>query len=182
MISTAALAGLLAAGCAAPASPHPPSAASRPATRPATPSASPRATLHVSGPCPLGKAIAVRDPSNGAAELVLVQPPTVATGAFSGYAYGPRYGYYVQFPVRITDISQTTILVNPLNFTVAAGGRSGVNIYNGNAKYSGTSTSLEHTFLDPGQVQSGPLTFDVSVPHGTLGYARAGTTVCTWAF
>lgn len=138
--------------------------------------------VHTSGPCALGQPVTVRDPSNGAAEQVLVGAPIVATAAFSGYAYGPRYGYYVQFPVRVTDVGQQAIVVNPLDFTVAVGGRSDINIYNGNAKYSGTSTSLEHTFLEPGQSQVGPLTFDVNTPHGTLTYARAGSTVCTWGF
>lgn len=180
-------AGLALAGCGG----HP-AAAPSPGSPAATPSpgspgggtgaASPVVVLHTAGPCTLGQPVTVRDPSTGAAEQVLVEAPAVRTTAFSGYAYGPRYGYYVSFPTTVRDVGSQPIVINPLDFTVVTAAHPAVDIYNGNAKFSGTSASLEHTFVVPGQAESGPLTFDVAAPHGTLVYARAGSTVCTWAF
>ncbi|MHB8339736.1 MAG: hypothetical protein ACYDB7_00995 [Mycobacteriales bacterium] len=157
------------------AAPHP-----HPTQAPPTPPPSPLA--QTSTVCHLGAAATLLLPDHSAVVRVLVVGPVVSTQALSSYAYGPAFGYYDRFRVLIVDLGPSDVIVDPLTFTAATAGYAPVNIFAGNAKFSGSSTSLEHTFILPHTSESGPLTFDLHATTGVLSWAPQGHLVCSWSF
>lgn len=153
-------------------------------TPPPHPSPSPTPTRAVpSGPTACRLGVPVTLTGTGGEQIRLdVSGPSVHTGPFADWAYGPRYGYYLTFTASFVDTGRTPVIINPLNFLVNEPGDPDVNIYAGNAKYSGASRVLDHTFIDPGQSDAGPLNYDVPGVHGTLTYARRGLPTCVWRF
>ncbi|MGH9070810.1 MAG: hypothetical protein ACRDX8_06500 [Acidimicrobiales bacterium] len=123
---------------------------------------------------------------------LLVSSPNVSTGPLgSGNGYSPRYGYYVTFEVTATDVGQQTVDIDPggdystshTGFVVNETGDQGVTVNSGNTPFDGSYTSLDDTFLNPGnKPDKGPVTFDVPDTHGKLTYIANDKLVCSWTF
>jgi hypothetical protein len=99
----------------------------------------------------------------------------------SSYGYPPAHGYYVTFTVTVTNTGRDAFPIGPQYFVTQARGRTTTS-YDGNAPYSGASSQLDNTAIDPGQSDSGPLTFDVSTPHGVLDYEPDGSPALSWRY
>jgi Domain of unknown function (DUF4352) len=100
----------------------------------------------------------------------------------SSYGYAPAHGYYVTFTVTLTNTGSRAIDVGPTDFFVRVTGEGKVTTLMGNAPYSGASAQLDATQVDAGQRLSGPLTFDVRRPHGSLSFAPDGSPAVTWTY
>lgn len=122
---------------------------------------------------------------------LLVSKPTDSTGPLgTGNGYDPMYGYYVTFEVHAEDVGSQDVDVYPggnysssyNGFVVNETGDSDVTVNTGNTPFDGSLTSLDTTFLIPGQSDSGGVTFDVPHTSGKLTYEVNGQVVCNWTF
>ena len=119
----------------------------------------------------------------GVALTVTASRPSVSRTRLSrSYGYPPAYGYYVTFQLTIVNRGTEPVAIGPSSFFVRVTGQGKVTVTTGNAPYSGASSQLDSTQIDPGQTLRGPLTFDVRRVHGTLAYAPDGTAAVTWLF
>ncbi|MDQ1748423.1 MAG: hypothetical protein QOD07_2686 [Frankiaceae bacterium] len=100
----------------------------------------------------------------------------------SSYGYAPSRGYYVTFLVTMVNTGRRPIDIGPGDFFVQVSRQGKVTTLMGNAPYSGASAQLDATQLDAGQSLSGPLTFDVRAPHGTLAFAPDGSAAISWTY
>src|SRR5205085_10829314 len=98
------------------------------------------------------------------------------------YGYPPQHGWYVSFRVTVENVGVQSVELGPLDFFARIARHGRVTVDDGNAPYSGASAQLDRTQLDPGQTERGPLTFDVSRPHGRLVFAPDGSPAVTWTF
>lgn len=122
---------------------------------------------------------------------LVVSKPTDSTGPLgTGNGYNPKYGYYVTFQVSASDVGTQEVDLDPGNdyagshtgFVVNETGDDGVTVNAGNTPFDGSLTQLDTTFLEPGNSDAGPVTFDVPHIHGNLTYVVSGHLVCTWPF
>ena len=100
----------------------------------------------------------------------------------SSYGYAPARGYYVTFLVTLANTGRRPVDIGPGDFFVQVSWQGKVTTLMGNAPYSGASAQLDTTQLDAGQTVSGPLTFDVRSPHGTLAFAPDGSPAVSWTY
>jgi len=75
-----------------------------------------------------------------------------------------------------------SVAIGPGDFFVQVSRQGKVTTLMGNAPYSGASAQLDTTQLDAGETVSGPLTFDVRSPHGSLAWAPDGSAAVTWTY
>lgn len=130
----------------------------------------------------MGAAVELRDPHTGAAFRLVVEQPSVSrTSLSSSYGYAPLHGFYVTVHVRLTATGDQPVLIGPANFFASVGGAH-VTTNDGNAPYSGASRALDSTAADPGETVTGPLTFDVTTPHGVVYYEPNSKPICGWTF
>jgi hypothetical protein len=109
-------------------------------------------------------------------------PSVSRTRLSSDYGYPPAHGYYVTFTISVVNTGSQPIDIGPNNFHVRIAGEGTVTSYDGDAPYSGASSQLDATEIDPGQSLRAPLTFDVRRPHGTLSYLPDASPAVTWRF
>ena len=100
----------------------------------------------------------------------------------SSYGYAPSHGYYVTFVLTLVNNGSSSVDIGPGDFFVRVSRQGKVTTLMGNAPYSGASAQLDTTQLDAGQTISGPLTFDVRSPHGTLAFAPDGSPAVSWTY
>lgn len=100
----------------------------------------------------------------------------------SSYGYAPSRGYYVTFQLTLKNSGTSAVDIGPGDFFVSVTRQGKVTTLMGNAPYSGASAQLDATQLDAGQTISGPLTFDVRSPHGTLAFAPDGSPAVSWTY
>lgn len=110
------------------------------------------------------------------------RPSISRTRLSSSYGYPPANGYYVTFQMTIVNTGSDPVAIGPSSFRVRVRGQGVVTVTSGNAPYSGASSQLDSTEIDPGESLSGPLTFDVRRVHGTLEYAPDKSAAITWVF
>jgi hypothetical protein len=122
-------------------------------------------------------------PSQGASMTITAAVPKVSTTRLSpSYGYPPEHGYYVTFPLVITNSGHASLLIERLDFFVRTPGLGKVNTNEGAAPYSGSPRQLDSTLLAPGKTLRNNLTFDVSSPKGTFYYAPGGKPSIAWTF
>jgi archaellum component FlaG (FlaF/FlaG flagellin family) len=109
-------------------------------------------------------------------------PSVSRTRLSSDYGYPPAHGYYLTFTIHIVNTGSEPIDIGPTNFHVHIAGEGTVTSYDGNAPYSGASSQLDATEIDPGQSDDGPLTFDVRRTHGTISYLPDKSAAVSWRF
>ncbi|HEX3705282.1 MAG TPA: hypothetical protein VHV76_01505 [Mycobacteriales bacterium] len=129
-----------------------------------------------------GTTVQLGTAGQGAAELMKVGKPKLSRKAISSYAYGPEYGYYVTFPIKIFNDGKTPLLVERLDFWVDTAHMKKVNTNGGNSPESGAHTQLDTTELTTGQSVSNYLTFDVSTPHGRFVFGPGHKLSVAWSF
>jgi len=124
-----------------------------------------------------------RDPANHVVVTILTKKAKVYTGRLASYAsaYPPAYGYFIKFPIRLTDVGPQTWQIDPTWFVLHANGRK-LTVDDGNGPYSGASHVLAPTFLDPGESDRTNLVIDSPAAHGELTYEPKGKLACTWPF
>lgn len=109
--------------------------------------------------------------------------PSLSTHRLSSsYGYPPSHGYYVTFLLTLANTGTSSVDIGPGDFFVRVSRQGKVTTLMGNAPYSGASAQLDTTQLDAGQTISGPLTFDVRSPHGTLAFAPDGSPAISWTY
>ena len=119
----------------------------------------------------------------GVALKLRATKPSVSTHRLSSsYGYGPARGYYVSFVVTIANVGTRSVAIGPGDFFVQVSRQGKVTTLMGNAPYSGASAQLDTTQLDAGESVTGPLTFDVRSPHGSLAFAPDGSAAVTWTY
>jgi len=119
----------------------------------------------------------------GASVSITASRPSVSTHALSpSYGYPPSHGHYVTFHLTVVDTGTTPVLVDPHDFALHVPGEGTVSSYDGNAPYSGASSQLDRTQLEPGDKVRAPLTFDVRTPHGRLTYSPDRNPAAAWTF
>lgn len=119
----------------------------------------------------------------GVALKIRATKPSVSTHRLSSsYGYAPAHGYYVTFVVTLANVGTSAVAIGPGDFFVQVSRQGKVTTLMGNAPYSGASAQLDTTQLDAGQSLSGPLTFDVRSPHGSLAFAPDGSAAVTWTY
>jgi hypothetical protein len=100
----------------------------------------------------------------------------------SSYGYAPARGYYVTIVVTLANVGARSVAIGAGDFFVQVLRQGKVTTLMGNAPYSGASAELDTTQLDPGQTVTGPLTFDVRSPHGSLAFAPDGSAAILWTY
>jgi len=121
--------------------------------------------------------------SEGASMTIKAGVPKVSRTRLSpGYGYPPAHGYYVTFPLVITNSGHASLLIERLDFYVKTPGLGKVTTNEGNAPVSGSPQQLDSTLLAAGKTVSNNLTFDVSHPTGTFYYAPGGKPSIAWTF
>lgn len=119
----------------------------------------------------------------GVALKIRATTPSVSTHRLSpSYGYGPAHGYYVTFVVTIANTGSRSVAMGPGDFFVQVSRQGKVTTLMGNSPYSGASAQLDTTQLDAGESLTGPLTFDVRSPHGSLAFAPDGSPAVTWTY
>jgi hypothetical protein len=109
--------------------------------------------------------------------------PSVSRRRLSrSYGYAPARGYYVTFAVTVVNTGTLPVNLGPADFFVQVRGEGRVTTVMGNAPYSGASAQLDTTQLSPGERLTGPVTFDVRRPSGTLAYAPDGSPAISWSY
>jgi hypothetical protein len=152
-------------------------------TSTSSPRPQPVRTIVVSGPTyPAGHPATFHAQAGVVLRLAVSVPTSSTTRLSSSYGYPPQHGHYVTFRVTVTNLGSRTVAVSPSYFFVRIPGQGKVTVTDGNAPYSGASAELDNTELDPGQVDRGPLTYDVVRTHGKLVFAPDGTPAITWVF
>lgn len=117
-----------------------------------------------------------------ALKIRATQPSVSRNRLSSSYGYAPARGYYVTFVVTIANTGARPVAIGPGDFFVQVSRQGKVTTLMGNAPYSGASAQLDTTQLDAGQSLSGPLTFDVRAPHGSLAFAPDGSPAISWTY
>lgn len=180
-------AGTLLAGCSRLDLTLPPATAHiAPTTAPPrTTSTTVKVVVH-QGQCQIGKAVTF---SPGL--RMLVSAPSDSTGPLgTGNGYPPRFGYYVTFQVAASDVGTQQVDIDPgfdyttshSGFVVNETGDRGVTVNTGNTPFDGSITTLDSTYLNPGNAVHGGVTFDVPHRNGQLTYFASGHLICTWHF
>jgi hypothetical protein len=119
----------------------------------------------------------------GVALSIRASRPTLSRERLSSsYGYAPSHGYYVTFVLTLANTGTSSVDIGPGDFYVRVSRQGTVTTLMGNAPYSGASAQLDNTQLDAGQTISGPLTFDVRSPHGTLAFAPDGSPAVSWTY
>lgn len=123
---------------------------------------------------------------------MLVAAPTHSTGPLgTGNGYPPRYGYYITFQVTASNVGTQQVDIYPgftyasthSGFVVDEAGDNGVTVNSGNTPFDGSITTLDMTYLNPGnKVGPAGVTFDVPHLNGQLTYFSSGHLICTWQF
>jgi hypothetical protein len=150
---------------------------------PSSPRPQPVRTIVVSGPTYRAGHTATFHAQAGVVLRLAVSTPTTSTSRLSpSYGYPPQHGHYVSFRVTVANLGSRTVAMSPSYFYVRVPGQGKVTVTDGNAPYSGASAELDNTEIDPGQVDKGPLTFDVVRTHGKLVFAPDGSPAITWVF
>jgi hypothetical protein len=169
------------AGCG----PHVHEAAPPPShiSEPPSPSPAPTITIVRTGHVVRAGTTVPFQAQTGVALKIRASKPSVSRQRLSpSYGYAPSNGYYVTFLVTMVDTGTRSIAIGPGDFYVQVSRQGKVTTLMGNAPYSGASAQLDTTQLDPGQTVSGPLTFDVRTPHGTLAFAPDGSAAVSWTY
>jgi hypothetical protein len=109
--------------------------------------------------------------------------PAVSRASLSStYGYPPSHGYYVTFRLTIRNTGGKPVQLGPGNFALVVPHQGRVTSYDGNGPYSGAHAQLDTTELEPGDVISAPLSFDVRTPHGRLLFLPDRTAAVVWRF
>ncbi|MBV9291230.1 MAG: DUF4352 domain-containing protein [Frankiales bacterium] len=141
-----------------------------------------RTVVRTSHRVPAGHNVVITG-QGGASVSITASRPSVSTHALSSsYGYPPSHGHYVTFHLTVVDIGSTPVLVDPHDFALHVTGEGTVSSYDGNAPYSGASSQLDRTQLEPGDKVTAPLTFDVRTPHGRLTYSPDRSPAVVWTF
>jgi archaellin len=114
--------------------------------------------------------------------LTASKPRVSRTRLSASYGYGPARGYYVTFTITVVNTGQQPVSLGPANFVLRVPGEGTVTSYQGNAPYSGASSQLDNTEVDPGQSLRAPMSFDVRHVHGQLEYRPDRSAAVIWRF
>jgi hypothetical protein len=148
-----------------------------------TPSPAPTVTVVRTGPVVAAGTTVPFHAQAGVALKIRASKPSVSRQRLSSsYGYAPAHGYYVTFVVVLANIGTRPVAIGPGDFSVHLSRQGKVTTLMGNAPYSGASSQLDTTQLDAGQTVSGPVTFDVLAPHGTLSFAPDGSPAISWTY
>jgi hypothetical protein len=129
-----------------------------------------------------GKTVAFRAQAGVSLRIRATVPSVSRHRLSSSYGYAPAHGYYVTFFVTLANTGTRPVAIGPGDFFVKLSRQGKVTTLMGNAPYSGASAQLDTTQLDAGETVSGPLTFDVISPHGTLAFAPDGSPAISWTY
>jgi hypothetical protein len=148
-----------------------------------SPTPGPVRTIVRSGPVvAAGRTATVQAQAGVALRLTASRPSVSRTRLSSSYGYPPAHGFYVTFRLTVVNTGTRPVRLGPKDFVVAIAGQGTVTSYDGNAPYSGASSQLDNTELEPGDRIHAPLTFDVRTPHGRLAFKPDRTRAVTWRF
>jgi hypothetical protein len=179
LVAVASL-GPLASGCGPRH--NPPQAAPTPSTA-RTPTPAPTVTIVRTGRVVRAGTTVPFTAQAGVSLRIRATGPSVSRQRLSSsYGYAPAHGYYVTFLVVFANIGRRPVDIGPGDFFVHLSREGKVTTLMGNAPYSGASAQLDTTQLDAGQTISGPVTFDVRSPHGTLSFAPDGSPAISWTY
>lgn len=185
MRRAAVIVGLVGLGLPATAGcgPHVTTPRGEPAPSTQRPSPVPTITLVRSGRVvPAGTTVPFQAQTGVSLRLHVSRPSLSRRRLSSSYGYAPAHGYYVTFQVTMVNTGRSPVDIGPSDFFVHVSRQGKVTTLMGNAPYSGASAQLDATQLDPGQSDSGPLTFDVRTTHGTLAFAPDGSPAVSWTY